>query len=119
MGVLSRYADDRPRRNETPTPESIEVGIRFRRGRQQAGLTQRRVADRSGISQSEISRLERGKTPGMSAYRVFAIALALGPRFPFGTCPHEHRCAYTLDRPENELRQRVGVIRLADSGEDA
>ena len=97
--VPDPYARDRPRRNETPTAETIEVGERFRLGRRQAGPSQRRVADRSGISQSEISRLERGKTPGMSAYRVFAIALALGNRFPFGTCPHQHRCVYSTDKP--------------------
>ena len=57
-------------------------------------------------------------TPGMSAYRVFAIALALGPRFPFGSCPHEHQCAYSIERPEDELRRRVGVMRRFDSEED-
>ena len=117
-GVLSPYAEDRPRRNETPTPETIEVGLRFRLGRRQAGLSQRRVADRSGISQSEISRLERGLTPGMSAYRVFAIALALGPRFPFGSCPHDHRCVYSGDKPQDELMRRAGVMRGLDSNPD-
>ena len=117
-GVLSPYAKDRPRRNETPTPETIEVGQRFRLGRRQAGLSQRRVAERSGISQSEISRLERGKTPGMSAYRVFAIALALGPRFPFGTCPHDHRCAYSGEQSVEQPSRRVSVMRRGDSNAD-
>jgi len=116
--AYDKYCRDGPRRNETPTPQTVEVGERFRRGRRQVGLSQRRVASRSGISQSEISRFERGMTPGMSAYRVFAIALALGPRFPFGSCPHEHRCVYSVDRPGDELLQRAGVMRLSDS-EDA
>jgi transcriptional regulator with XRE-family HTH domain len=116
--IYDKYCRDGPRRNETPTPETIEVGQRFRVGRRQAGLSQRRVADRSGISQSEISRLERGMTPGMSAYRVFAIALALGDRFPFGVCPHPHRCAYSIERPDDDLRRRFSVMRPQDSGDD-
>ena len=114
--VSNPFEADRARRNETPTPETIEVGQRFRFGRQQAGLSQRSVADRSGISQSEISRLERGKTPGMSAYRVFAIALSLGDGFPFGTCPHPHRCAYRLQTQLDPI-DRV-PMRLADSEPD-
>ena len=54
--VYDKYCRDGPRRNETPTPQTIEIGERFRRGRCKVGLSQRRVADRSGISQSEISR---------------------------------------------------------------
>jgi transcriptional regulator with XRE-family HTH domain len=109
--ILDQYGVDRPRRNETPTPETIEVGQRFRNGRRQAGLSQRRVAERSGISQSEISRLERGMTPGMSAYRVFAIALALGDQFPFGVCPHPHRCAYRVPATTDSGTRR-GIIDL-------
>jgi transcriptional regulator with XRE-family HTH domain len=109
VAIPDAYQRDRPRRNETPTDDTIEVGQRFRRGRQQAGLSQRRVAERSGISQSEISRLERGMTPGMSAYRVFAIAMALGDRFPFGICPHPHRCAYSAEAPSDH-GTRPGVI---------
>lgn len=114
MDELGRYADDRQRRNETPTPETIEAGLRFRHGRHQAGLSQRRLADQSGISQSEISRLERGMTPGMSAYRVFTIALALGSRFPFGTCPHPHRCAWSAEAPTTGRSTRPGVMRMSD-----
>jgi transcriptional regulator with XRE-family HTH domain len=109
--ILEQYGEDRARRNETPTPETIEVGMRFRHGRRQAGISQRRLADRSGVSQSEISRLERGMTPGMSAYRVFAIALALGDQFPFGVCPHPHRCAYRNPSP-NDRGTRRGIIDL-------
>jgi transcriptional regulator with XRE-family HTH domain len=115
-GVLDEFGPGRARRNETPTPETIEVGLRFRHGRRQAGLSQRDVEDRSGISQSEISRLERGKTPGMSAYRVFAIALALGDRFPFGVCPHPHRCAYSAETLTTAGTQ-VGVIHLSDAAD--
>ena len=116
--IYDKYCRVGPRRNETPTPETIEVGQRFRLGRRQAGLSQRRVADRSGISQSEISRLERGLTPGMSAYRVFAIALALGDRFPFGTCPHQHRCVYSTDKPIDDPLKSIRPMPRAPSDED-
>ena len=76
------------------TPESVLIGSRFRYGRRQAGLSQRRVSERSGVSQSLISRFERGMAPGMAAQRIVDIAMALGPGFPFGCCPHPHRCAW-------------------------
>lgn len=105
--VYDKYCRHGPRRNETPTWQTIEVGQRFRHGRHQAGVSQRRLAERSGTSQGEISRFERGMTPGMSAYRLIAIALALGPRFPFGTCPHEHQCAYPSPTQELPLMRRL------------
>jgi DNA-binding XRE family transcriptional regulator len=73
------------------------VGARFRNGRQQAGLTQRQLAEKAGISQSVVSRFERGLVARMSAERVVRLAIALGPRFPFGCCPHDHRCPYPSD----------------------
>lgn len=59
-------------------------------------------------------------TPGMSAYRVFAIAMALGDRFPFGICPHPHRCAYSADAP-SDRGTRPGVIHVSglDSNDGA
>ncbi len=80
-----------------PVPEMVIVGARFRNGRRQAGLSQRRLAELSGISQSGISRLERGLATGMIAERVIRIATAIGPHFPFGFCPHQHSCAYPFN----------------------
>jgi len=101
--AYDKYCRHAPRRNEAKTWQTIEVGKRFRRGRLQAGLSQRTVAFRAGVSQSEVSRMERGMRPGMAVFRLAAIALALGPRFPFGTCPHDHRCAYSTG-PEQPLK---------------
>lgn len=72
----------------------VAVGARFRNGRLQAGLTQRQLAALSGVSQSVISRFERGLNTGMSVERLVKIANALGPYFPFGFCPHHDGCAY-------------------------
>jgi transcriptional regulator with XRE-family HTH domain len=73
----------------------VEMGARVRVGRRQAGLSQRTVADRAGVSQSEVSRLERGQGGNISTYRFVAICFAIGPSFPFGDCPHPHVCTYT------------------------
>src|SRR6187399_1678257 len=101
-GQYERLLRSKPRVYEHETEGSVLIGSRFRYGRQQAGLSQRRVAELSGVSQSLISRFERGRCPGMAAHRVMAIAMALGPRFPFGFCPHEHVCKwpYNPDGPK-------------------
>ena len=93
---------DHPRVNDKSTPEMVLIGARFRHGRRQAGLTQRQVAAKAGVSQSLVSRFERGRTPGMSTIRVIGIGVALGPGFPFGFCPHQHKCAwpYNPDAPK-------------------
>lgn len=102
-----KHCRHRPRKDEQTTWATIEVGQRFRRGRHQLGMSQRSLAFKAGVSQSEISRLERGMTPHMSAWRVMEIGLALGARFPFGYCPHDHQCAYARPSLEVELWERL------------
>lgn len=81
-----------------PVPEMVVMGARFRNGRLMSGQSQREVAARSGVSQTGVSRLERGLATGMSAERIIRIAAAIGPGFPFGFCPHHRRgCAYPSD----------------------
>lgn len=100
---FARYVD-------WPLPIFVLIGSRFRNGRQQAGLTQRQVAAMAGISQSVVSRFERGLVSHMSAERIVRLAMALGPRFPFGSCPHDHRCPWPSDptgkRTLSDLFQR-------------
>ena len=60
-------------------------------------MSQRGLAARAGVSQSAISRLERGVAIGMTAIRLVSVCMALGPNYPFGCCPHEHACAYPYD----------------------
>jgi DNA-binding XRE family transcriptional regulator len=85
------------RKDDTPDVDMELIGARFKGGRQQAGLSQRRVAERAGVSQSEISRIERGRAGGISTRRIIAVAMALGPNFPLGCCPHHDDCAYPYD----------------------
>lgn len=83
-----------------PEPEMVAFGAKVRRGRELAHLTQRQVAAKSGVSQSVISRFERGLAPGMTVERFWRIATAIGPRLPLGVCPHEHDCIWSRpDRP--------------------
>jgi transcriptional regulator with XRE-family HTH domain len=92
----------KPRVDERETLGSVLVGARFRYGRQQAGLSQRKVAALAGVSQSLISRFERGRCPGLAAWRLVAIAMSIDPRFPFGCGPHDHECKW----PYNPATQR-------------
>jgi transcriptional regulator with XRE-family HTH domain len=62
-------------------------------------MSQERLANRSGVSQSMISRFERGLAPAMGVRHLIAMANALGRIFPFGTCPHEHECGWQPYRP--------------------
>ena len=87
----------KPRVYENETPGSVLIGARFRRGRHLAGLSQRQIAERSGVSQTLISRFERGRCPGLAAWRLMAIAMAIGPEFPMGCCPHSHGCRWPRD----------------------
>jgi hypothetical protein len=44
-----------------------------------------------------VSRFERGLVSHMSAERIVRLAMALGPAFPFGSCPHDHNCPWPYD----------------------
>jgi transcriptional regulator with XRE-family HTH domain len=61
-----------------------------------ASYSQQRLADKTGVSQSVISRFERGLAPGMSSERLIAICDVLGRAMPMGFCPHseEHSCRW-------------------------
>jgi hypothetical protein len=72
----------------------LAFGRFVRRARQCAGLSQQRLADLSGVSQSVISRLERGLAPHLGLSRLLAIQGVLGGCLPLGVCPHEHTCIW-------------------------
>jgi transcriptional regulator with XRE-family HTH domain len=90
-------------------------GHELRRCRLQAGLSQMMLAERSGVSQSTISRLERGRAPQAAIMKVMLMSQALGRSLPLGFCPHDHGCAWErLDahgRPVRApLRERDWVL---------
>ena len=80
-------------------PHMIALGRMMRRARRLAGMSQDAVEARSGISQSVISRFERGLAPGMTTERLVRIASAIGLWFPFGFCPHPHQCLWPQIAP--------------------
>ena len=77
---------------EWETQQLSWFGERVRQARHAAGLGQRAVAERSGVSQSTISRLERGKVAHLPLVRLLALAHASGRSLPVGACPHDHSC---------------------------
>ncbi len=100
------YASDPSRQLNIVTPAMQEMGARIRAGRHAAGISQRAVADRAGVSQSEVSRLERGRGGNISTYRFVAICFAIGQSFPFGNCPHNHNCPHTRPTAPVHIRDQ-------------
>ena len=96
-GPLDPWWREKARYGQWPLPDLVLFGARMRLGRHQLGISQRRLADLAGVSQSLISRLERGIVPGIHLIHLVAIGMALGPDFPFGFCPHEHPCKWAYD----------------------
>ncbi len=58
---------------------AIELGLRLRRLRRAAGLSQHEVADMSGLDRTTIGLLERGKR-GMQVHTLLVVAGALEER---------------------------------------
>jgi transcriptional regulator with XRE-family HTH domain len=77
----------------------IDFGQILRRCRRIGGLSQQQLADRSGVSQSVISRAERGKAPRLALERLLRLQAVLGAAFPIGVCPHDHRCVWSPPAP--------------------
>ena len=69
-------------------------GMEFRRCRLSSGLSQVALAERSGVSQSTISRIERGKASSAALIKLVKISWVMGTWFPFGFCPHPHYCSW-------------------------
>ena len=67
----------RPTRDDEPDFQILQFGVLVRRWRVAHGLSQRRLADKVGLNQSSISRLERGQLPGLTLWRLMPI-LELG-----------------------------------------
>lgn len=68
------------------------------------------LAERSGVAQSTISRLERGLVPRAAMVKIVLLASSLGRRLPLAYCPHEHNCAWSrLDVNGNRMESLVDV----------
>ena len=69
-------------------------GVELRRCRLYANLSQVELARRSGVSQSTISRIERGKASSASLIKFVRISDVMRTGFPLGYCPHPHYCPW-------------------------
>jgi hypothetical protein len=77
--------------------ERLELfGRALRAARHRVHLTQMALEERSGVDQTLISRLERGRAAHAALDRVLALQDALGRDFPLGSCPHDHDCEYRV-----------------------
>jgi len=63
------------------------IGEEFREARLAAGLTQRQVAEAVGISQAELSRIERGVASWITYQTLVLIATVLGLDLPLRAFP--------------------------------
>jgi DNA-binding XRE family transcriptional regulator len=75
------------------------LGRYVRRSRRYRRQTQRELASASGLSQTMVSRLERGEAPAMRLDGFVDLWMALGRLFPLGACPHDHDCAWQPVKP--------------------
>ena len=87
-------------------------GVELRRCRLQAGHSQASIAELSGVAQSTISRLERGKAPRAALHIVVRMSVVLGLRLPLAFCPHDHHCAWErLDANGVPVRSPIPIER--------
>ncbi len=87
----------------------IHFGEAVRQARLEAGLSQEWLERRTGVDQTAISRLERGRAARIPLARVLVLAEALGGLLPIGQCPHDHRCRWRdggVRRRELEATER-------------
>ena len=84
-----------PESDLPPHPALVRFGQNVRRARQIAGVTQQRLADLSGVSQSVISRLERAQAPRFALDRLLLLHDVLGAALPLAECPHDHHCIWS------------------------
>ena len=90
-----------------PDPALVDFGRYLRRARRIAQLSQTRLAELSGLSQSTISRLERALAPSVGVDRLVLLGQALGRALPLGLCPHEHDCPWQPPPPPPTRETRV------------
>lgn len=89
--------------------EPVALGRYLRRSRRYTEQTQRAMSAAAGVSQTMVSRLERGKAPMTPLQNFLQVGSALGRLFPLGCCPHDHVCAWQpirLPEPRSSDAQR-------------
>jgi transcriptional regulator with XRE-family HTH domain len=120
---IARSVELRQRRNEmlsgngpAETSGMELLGIYLRRSRLLAEMTQQQLAVAAGVSQSTVSRAERGVAPKTTVAQLIRVSRPLGRIFPFGVCPHDHRCAWqpakieeVMTEPRRYIEYMLGI----------
>ena len=109
------------RRELEPEPRLVLFGRYLRHGRALAGFSQAGLGNRADVTQSMISRAERGLAPAMGLDPLTRLGEAMGRAFPLGFCPHEHRCAWQPVVPRAQERthmERLTAILLGRDHEE-
>jgi len=91
-----------PHTDPAADPHLVRFGRNLKRARQIAGISQQRLADLSGVSQSVISRLERALAPRLGLERLLQLQQVLGNALPLGECPHDHMCVWRPLTPDGQ-----------------
>jgi hypothetical protein len=86
------------------------LGRYLRRSRLLADLTQKQLASRAGVSQSMVSRAERGQSGAMAVVRLVRMLQPLARMFPFGVCPHDHNCQWQPVKPMTEISDSTAYV---------
>jgi hypothetical protein len=90
-----------------------DFGAAFVDARTRILMSQRYLAERSGVSQSSVSRVERALAPSLALDRVISMGLVLGNELPLGRCPHDHPCRWQPRvSPMQGSRTRAGILSL-------
>jgi transcriptional regulator with XRE-family HTH domain len=106
--------------NSDTTQAMNLVGEAVRRLRDERGLTQQQLADRSGLGFQHISMLERGERPNPTLDTLTAIALGFGMSLPEllaeaeGPLPEALAAYLSSDAaPSNITAEEIRKLRLA------
>ena len=67
-----------PTRDDPPSPDLIAFGELVRRFRRNNYMSQRVFGARLGLDQSSVSRLERGRLPGLQLHRLIPLLKLMG-----------------------------------------
>lgn len=80
--------------------DMYKLGRRIAAARVMVDLTQQKLAERAGIPQSALARIERGKRPQLSVGTLYAIAQALGISTDYLLGPKEEDDEPAYAQPE-------------------
>ncbi len=92
---------------------AARIGIALRDARRAQGVRQRDVAERAGLTQSHVSRIERGLEPGTPLSTLCSLSAAVGVQLAAFI---EARPGATLPRDHEHLRRQALVIDTARAG---